>query len=64
MPRVIPRLADFWAMGIRNIWVLDPEERVAFVYTDAGLKMVEGSRIEVVGTPIYLDLPEVFAGLD
>ena len=64
IPRVIPRLVDFWAMGIRNIWVLDPEERVAFVYTDAGLKMVEGTRIEVAGTPIYLDLPEVFGGLD
>ena len=64
IPRVIPRLADFWAMGIRNIWVLDPEERVAFTYTDGGLRPVAGTRIEVVGTPIYLDLPEVFAGLD
>lgn len=64
IPRVIPRLADLWAMGIRNVWVLDPEERVAFVYTDAGLKAAEGERLEVEGTPIYLDLAEVFAGLD
>ena len=64
IPRVVPRLADFWNMGIRHIWLLDPDERVAFTYTDGGLKPVSEARLEVSGTPIYLDLPELFRGLD
>ena len=64
LPRVVARLADLWAMGIRHIWLLDAEERVAFTYTDAGLKPVSETRLEVAGTPIYLDLPQVFGGLD
>ncbi len=64
LPRVLIRLADFWNMGIRNIWVLDPEERVALVYTGDGLKVVDADRLIVAESPIYLDLKEVFAALD
>ncbi len=64
LSRVLVRLEDFRGMGVEHVWLLDPEERLAFTYTDAGLKRVQGTRIEVVGTPIYLDLVEVFAGLD
>jgi len=64
LPRVLVRLEDFARMGIQNIWLLDPEERVAFRYADSGLKRVEGYRIEVPGTMIYMDLGEVFAALD
>ncbi len=64
LPRVLVRLEDFRKMGIPNIWLLDPEDRVAFEYTAAGLRMVEGSRLEVAGTEIYMDLNAVFAALD
>ncbi len=64
LPRVVSRLSDFWLMGIQNIWLLDPEERAAFTYTDAGLKLVTAGRIDVPNTPIYLDLDEVFSGLE
>jgi Uma2 family endonuclease len=64
LPRVLVRLEDFRKMGIAHVWLLDPEERAAFVYTDNGLKRVETSRMEVAGTPIFMDLVEVFAGLD
>jgi len=64
LPRVLVRLEDFRKMGIPNIWLLDPEERVAFVYTAAGLRMMEGSRLDVAGTAIYMDLDAVFAALD
>lgn len=63
LPRVLVRLEDFWKMGIKHVWLLDPVERVAFRYAEAGLKRVETSRIEVDETPIYLDLDEVFAGM-
>jgi Uma2 family endonuclease len=64
LSRVLVRLEDYLKMGTAHIWLLDPEERIAFVYTDAGLKQVHTSRLEVAGTPIYMDLNEVFAGLD
>ena len=64
LARMLVRLADFWKMGIRNIWVLDPAERAAMMYTEDGLKAVESDRLTVVDTPIYLDLSEVFSALD
>jgi Uma2 family endonuclease len=64
MSRVIPRLKEFLAMGVRNVWLLDPEERVAYTCTEAGLNLVEEDRIIVAGSPVYLDLPELFASLD
>jgi Uma2 family endonuclease len=64
LPRVLVRREDFRKMGIAHIWLLDPEERAAFVYTDNGLKRVETSRMEVAGTPIFMNLDQVFAGLE
>ncbi len=63
LPRLLARVEEFRRMGTQNIWVLDPEERVAFSYAEAGLKRVEASRMEVADTPIYRDLGVVFAGL-
>ena len=63
LPRALVRLKDFLKMGIRNIWLLDPEERVAFLYSEAGLKRVETVRLEVAGTPIFMDLDQVLTGL-
>jgi hypothetical protein len=33
-------------------------------YSETGLKLVEGSRLTIPGTAIYLDLTEIFASLD
>jgi Uma2 family endonuclease len=64
IPRVLVRLADFWKMGIHNIWVLDPIDRVALVYTENGLRVAETERLTVADSPIFLDLNEVFSALD
>lgn len=64
LPRILVRLSDFWKMGIPNVWVLDPEERVAFTYTESGLRVLEENRLTVADSPIYLDLREVFSSLD
>ena len=64
MNRVIPRLKEFLAMGTPHVWLLDPSERVAYVLTHAGLDLVEGSRLNVSGSPIYLDLAELFASIN
>ncbi len=64
MNRVIVRLKDFLTMGIPNIWLLDPIERVGFTFTAAGLQLAESPRLTLPNSPIYLDLPELFAALD
>ena len=62
--RVLVRLNDFLHMGVENLWLLDPIERSASIYTRAGLSLAETTRLTIPNSPIYLDLPEVFAALD
>ena len=62
--RVLVRLEDFLSMGIPHVWLLDPIERVAFSYTRDGLKLVSTPHLAIPGSPIFLDLPELFAALD
>ena len=64
MVRVIHRLKDFLAMGVPNVWLIDPQDRVAYTFGAGGLKLAESSRLGVPGSPIYLDLTEIFAALD
>jgi hypothetical protein len=64
MNRVIKRLEDFLAMGVQNVWLLDPIEKVAYMLTVEGLRLVDGARISVPDSPIYIDLPEIFSALD
>jgi Uma2 family endonuclease len=54
------RLEDYRRMGVAHIWVADPEERRGFDWS-AGWQ--ERARFEVANSPVYLDLPEVFATL-
>ncbi len=64
IPRVIKRLEDFLAMGVQNLWVIDPIERAAFIYTGAGLRLIDAPRLAIENSPIYIDLPELFSALD
>lgn len=64
LPRVVARLNDFVAMGVPNLWLIDPEERSAFIYTRDGLRLIEETQLTIPNSPIYLDLPEVFSALD
>ncbi len=54
------RLEDYRAMGVQNIWVIDPASRKGF---DWGLGWHERERFEVKGTPIYLHLGSLFEDL-
>ena len=64
IPRVLIRLNDFLKMGVKHIWLIDPEERVAYTYREQGLRLVEEPRLTLPDSPIYLDLPELFKALD
>ena len=52
---------DYLAMGVANIWLLDPKAQSARVYENGA--WVERVRLEVLKTPIYLDTEKLFARL-
>jgi len=64
MARAKQVLADYWAMGVQNIWLIDPIYRAAFTFNANGLQDADPTNLTVPNTPIKLDLTEAFAALD
>ena len=62
--RVMKRLDDFVAMGAENLWILDPSDRSASTYTRFGMKPLDGTRLQIPESPIYLDIEKIFDELD
>lgn len=57
------RAGDLHAMGVEHIWLIDPEQRSASVWTDGAYWKPE-ARPSVPGTPIHLDLGWLWAQID
>ncbi len=57
-------LADYLTMGVENIWLIDPVQRVAYTFGTAGLSAPVFDTLTVPGTEIRLDLTPLFADLD
>jgi Uma2 family endonuclease len=64
LPRVKLVLADYVAMGVKNIWLIDPIRRTAYTFDAAGLHDADPTNLRVPNTSIHLDLTEAFAALD
>jgi Uma2 family endonuclease len=60
--RVQDKIADYRQFGIPHIWIVDPVKRIGWDCSDGN--WMSKSRFEVAGTPIYLDLEELFKELD
>jgi Uma2 family endonuclease len=58
------RVDDYFAFGVRNVWILDPEKRRAYVCAPGSFTEPEGGILTVPGTPIRIPLQELFADLD
>jgi Uma2 family endonuclease len=56
------RANDYLHMGVQTIWIIDPATRTARVCS--GPSWVEATRLEVAGTPIFVELAPLFAALD
>ena len=52
---------DYTRMGVQTVWIIDPDTLTGRMCV--GANWTAGSRLEVPGTPIYLDLPALFASL-
>jgi Uma2 family endonuclease len=57
-------LADYFALGVPNIWLLDPLRRVAYSFGSNGLVELDSLKFAVQDSPIHLDVAELFAQLD
>jgi Uma2 family endonuclease len=58
------RVNDYAAMGVDDIWAFDPLKRIAYSCSVRGFQQPEDGFLRVVGTPIAVELKEVFAELD
>jgi Uma2 family endonuclease len=55
---------EYLEFGVENIWVIDPNERMAYCGTETGLERVESQVLRVDATPIQVDVRELFEQLD
>ena len=57
------KAAEYRLFGVENIWIVDPEPRIAYRYVDGALEEVRTGELTVPGTPIRVVLNEMFADL-
>jgi Uma2 family endonuclease len=58
------RATDLRAMGVQNIWLLDPHRRNAEVWTGKHWQSFDSQRLEAVDAPVYLDLDWLWAAVN
>lgn len=54
------RVDDYARLGVENIWIVDPWNRIAYYASMHGFRKVDGDLLEVRGTEIRVSLTEVF----
>ena len=67
MTEIQERVDDYFGMGVRAVWVIDPRRRRAYLaQTDGSVSATQevAERLTVPGTPIEVSLAEMFAELD
>ena len=64
LPRAARVMEDYARMGVPNLWLIDPKDRVAYNYASDGLLQLTTDRLTIPGTEISADLPTLFAALD
>ncbi|WP_419805044.1 Uma2 family endonuclease [Terriglobus sp.] len=64
LSRIQDRIDDYTAMGVPNIWVVDPLDHAAWVANGRALQPVSTPELPVIGTPLVLNLTTLFAELD
>ncbi|MGB7189687.1 MAG: Uma2 family endonuclease [Acidobacteriaceae bacterium] len=55
------RVHDYHAMGVETVWLVDPGTRSGRVSRDNN--WVSATRLEIAGSPIYVDLGKIFQSL-
>jgi len=55
------RTQDYRAMGVETVWIVDPKTRTGRMCI--GTEWIEATRLEVKGTPLFVNLPDIFSQL-
>ncbi len=63
LARVQVRLEEFLAMGVPNVWLIDPIRKEAYSFDRSGLSP-DTRYLRVPNTPIFVDVAELFTTLD
>jgi Uma2 family endonuclease len=64
LSRILKKCAEYHQFGIAHLWVIDPAERSLFHFTESGLTIQLDGVLSVSGTPISIDIQEIFARMD
>jgi len=64
LSRLGVKVEDYLRMGVGNVWVVDPDSRLAWVCTPEGWTHPAGGRFTVPGTEIYVSMDGIFGALD
>jgi len=64
LSKITAKSMEYLEFGAEHVWVFDPMNRRAMVADRFGLHLVESEELTVAGTPIRIELKEVFAELD
>jgi Uma2 family endonuclease len=64
MPELQERVDDYSAMGVVQSWVIDPVRRIGYMASSAGFLKPEDGVLTVPGTPVRIELQELFAKVD
>jgi len=64
LSKIRRRVDDYLRFGTEHVWVIDPESRKAYVCSATGFQEPEGGALTIPGTPIRVELSELFAELD
>jgi Uma2 family endonuclease len=60
--RYLARLEDYRKMGVRNVWVIDPAERMGFDFSSGS--WIDTAVFTDAATGLRLDLAALFASID
>ncbi len=64
MSEMQERVDDYLRMGVRAVWVVDPQRRKAFRAEVEGELIAVADALKVPGTAVGMSVQEVFAELD
>jgi Uma2 family endonuclease len=64
LTRVRARIDDYLAIGVENVWLLDPEARRAYTASADGFRQIHSGELSIPGTEIVVSLAEIFDELD
>jgi Uma2 family endonuclease len=64
MTRVQNRIDDFLRIGVKYVWVINPEARTAWIHTQNGAVTVRDGILRTENPEIVLDLKEIYAEID